>query len=82
MMESIYTFKIDLGSVIIIFMMIFLIVNFFLLKDKDSTDSEKGRSGLILHIDNLTGCHYLSVPFSGITPRLDKDGKHICDKKG
>jgi hypothetical protein len=45
---------------------------------KDSTDSEESRSGMALHIDNLTGCHYLGKSIGGLTPRLDKEGKQIC----
>jgi hypothetical protein len=43
----------------------------------DSTDDLNGsRSGMTLHVDFKTGCHYLVR--GGITPRLDKDGSHIC----
>ena len=45
------------------------------LYDKDSTDGQD-RSGMRLHKDNLTGCHYLSVKDGGITPRLDSSGSH------
>lgn len=43
--------------------------------DTDSTDGEK-RSGMRLHVDNLTGCHYLSAAGGGLTARLDSDGSH------
>lgn len=43
----------------------------------DSTDG-KSRSGLGLYTDNLTGCQYLSAKNSGITPRVDSEGNHIC----
>ena len=36
------------------------------------------RSGMTLHIDHETGCHYLGRFFGGVTPRLDWDGSHIC----
>jgi len=55
-----------------------------LLTPTDSTDASKwGRSGMVLRIDNLTGCHYLETKgFLGIstaiTPRLDKSGTQIC----
>lgn len=55
---------------------ILIISNFFKI-GYDSTDSDK-RSGMGLHIDNKTGCHYLSNPRGGITPRLDKDNNHLC----
>ena len=45
----------------------------------DNTDPPGGRSGLGLYIDALTGCEYLSAGlFGGITPRLDRSGKHVC----
>ncbi len=50
--------------------------------DKDSTDSPTTRSGMELHIDNLTGCHYLSRK-GGITPRLSVSGKQYgCHANG
>ncbi len=45
----------------------------------DSTDSQvHGRSGLKLHVDDMTGCHYLSSCDGGIIKRFDSKGKHIC----
>jgi len=33
----------------------------------------------VLYVDQETGCHYLSTgQFSGITPRMDRDGKQVC----
>lgn len=46
----------------------------------DSTDGDS-RSGLGLYTDNLTGCQYLSAGGFGITPRLDKAGRHICEAR-
>lgn len=45
----------------------------------DSTDTAEKRSGMRLHTDALTGCQYLSVPFGGITPRLNSDGVPMCE---
>lgn len=45
--------------------------------DKDDTDSDSGRSGMILHVDNKTGCQYLSTS-GGIIKRTDMEGNHIC----
>jgi hypothetical protein len=42
--------------------------------------SPNERSGLYLKKDDLTGCEYLCVPFSGLIPRLDENGKQICRK--
>ena len=32
----------------------------------------------LLHIDDLTGCHYLAISAGGLTPRLDAQGRHVC----
>lgn len=49
--------------------------------DIDSTDtSDDERSGMSLYTDALTGCQYLGAGFGGITPRLDKDGHHVCSE--
>ena len=49
------------------------------LSPTDSTDgSWSKRSGISLHIDHETGCHYLGTLFGALTPRLDRDGEHIC----
>lgn len=48
---------------------------------KDTTDPEKGRSGLSLRIDNMTGCHYLENIKGGILPRLNREGHHICEDR-
>lgn len=45
----------------------------------DDTDPPGARSGLIPYTDALTGCQYLAVPATGVTPRLDVSGKHICN---
>jgi hypothetical protein len=45
---------------------------------KDNTDPASGRRGMALYTDALTGCQYLATRFSGLTPRLDGDGKQIC----
>lgn len=47
----------------------------------DDTDpSFWNRSGLTVYTDNKTKLQYLSTGSGGITPRLDKFGKHM--KKG
>ena len=43
---------------------------------RDDTDGEK-RSGMKVLVDAKTGCQYLGYN-SGITPRLDDEGKQIC----
>lgn len=51
------------------------------LRNYDVTDDlvAKKRSGLLLYIDYGTGCQYLGGLFGGITPRLNKKGRHICE---
>lgn len=39
-------------------------------------------SNMSLKIDHATGCQYLSNGiFGGLTPRLDKNGRQICEKE-
>lgn len=45
---------------------------------RDATDGAQ-RSGVALRTDAATGCDYLLSPWGGITPRLDRAGKHICN---
>jgi hypothetical protein len=44
----------------------------------DSSDYPPGHSGVRIHVDALTGCHYLSTSRGGVTPRLNTAGNHIC----
>jgi len=55
---------------------LFLVIQWVFALGKDATDPPHGRSGMRLHTDHETGCQYLSR--GGLTPRLDRDGKHIC----
>ena len=43
--------------------------------DRDSTDGED-RSGMKIHIDNLTGCHYLSTSGGAMHSRISASGEH------
>jgi hypothetical protein len=44
----------------------------------DDTDAGSfERSGMSLHVDHGTGCHYLSRWFSEPVPRLDGEGNHV-----
>ena len=43
---------------------------------RGSTDGKK-RSGMMLHVDAMTGCQYLSTR-GGMVQRVDANGKHIC----
>ena len=74
----------QLHIILIVTIMVAFIINalmpWFGFNKTDSTDSEEhGRSGLSLHIDNLTKCHYLSTKDGGLYPRMDKNNTHICD---
>lgn len=75
-LEDFYSY---LVTWIIIFLLVFSAFLYFQGRyDHDSTDNGDKRSGLILSIDAFTGCHYLSTGRGGITPRLNKAGRHIC----
>jgi hypothetical protein len=45
----------------------------------DDTDGETKRSGMRLFTDYRTGCQYLGGAWGGITPRVNRDGTHMCD---
>lgn len=42
------------------------------------SDPVREHSGLRIHVDPGTGCQYLQSTRGGLTPRLDRDGRHIC----
>ena len=44
---------------------------------KDDTDPPDGVSGLGLYTDNATGCQYLAIRRTGITPRMSATGAHL-----
>lgn len=47
----------------------------------DNTDNPTtgASSGLVVYVDNQTGCQYLRVGgFDGIFPRLGSDGRPMC----
>lgn len=48
---------------------------------RDDTDQPGGRSDMVVLTDHQTGCQYLMGAHGGLTPRLDADGKHICNKR-
>ena len=48
----------------------------------ETDDREKGiRSNMIMFTDHGTGCQYLGRAFGGLTPRLDIEGKPICQSQ-
>lgn len=75
-MEVYKQFKKDLFWVCIIFLLLQFGWKYTSI-GRDNTDGES-RSGVALRIDAQTGCEYLEGRHGGLTPRLDKTGKHIC----
>lgn len=68
------------------FIIIYMIVSWFmepiqLQFFRDDTDGPDTISQMEPHVDALNGCQYLSVAGGGITPRMDAQGKQICNKK-
>jgi len=43
----------------------------------DSTDNGSEISGMSLHVDNKTGCEYLSAGTGGLTRRLSVSGEQL-----
>lgn len=70
------------GLTVGFFLVVIALFSYF--QPYDSTDDEenKERSGMRLYTDHQTGCQYLSgsnfLGPTGITPRLDGNGNHIC----
>lgn len=57
------------------------VVALYVLTPIDDTDAGMWRrSGVTLVVDYATGCHYLKT-WGGVTPRLDRDGKHVCAQR-
>ena len=62
-------------------LLLLLIFNFMFLDYDDTDDEANGvRSGLIIRIDHGTGCQYLQTKAGNLTPRLNRNGRHLCDK--
>jgi hypothetical protein len=80
--EELYEkFKEDLSNYVFKMVIAFLVImlGYMILPTTDSTDySHFDRSGMHLHIDAKTGCHYVASQYGGITPRVDAEGTHIC----
>ncbi len=76
-METYRQFKKDLlGGVLVLL----LIQGAYLFFDigKDDSDSEDKRSDMSVRTDYKTGCQYLESSKGELTPRLQKDGTHLC----
>ena len=74
-MELYKQIKKDIANILLL-AAVFLTLWNYLPFGRDDTDGEK-RSGMKLLIDAKTGCQYLGYN-SGITPRLNNNGKQIC----
>ena len=59
------------------FAWIFLAIMGFSFHIDDTDKSFWDRSGMRLFTDYGTGLQYLGGPWGGVTPRLDKKGKHV-----
>ena len=64
------------------------IVVYIFTRPYDPTDDAKNgdRSGFVFYKDHGTGCHYIAGGYgffgkAPIIPRVDKNGKHICEDK-
>ena len=76
MMDVYNKFKKDLFLVLVVGLVLqiaYAKLPFF----RDNSDGD-ARSGVRVHVDQLTGCEYLGGRNGGIIPRLDADGNHIC----
>lgn len=57
-----------------------LIVMVAVLTGCDATVSAS--TPLVVYTDNITGCQYLGRSTDGgLTPRMDRHGKHICTER-
>ncbi len=68
----------EMAIILIVGVIIFLIMDKFDIGYNSTDSAIHGRSDLKLHVDDMTGCHFLSVPSGGIIRREDSQGNHIC----
>lgn len=64
---------------LVLWIIIAVFVGELLRQPYDDSDAPPSRSGLKVMIDRRTGCHYLGNAYFGITQRMDKTGKQICE---
>lgn len=68
-------FRIPLLAVLLI---IFALLSWMQPYDDSDDEANGKRSNMSLRVDYGTGCQYLGTGlFGGLTPRLDKDGRHV-----
>lgn len=76
-MEAYKQFKKDLLGGILVLLIIQGAYSFFDI-GKDDSDSAEKRSDMSVRTDYKTGCQYLESSKGELTPRLQKDGTHLC----
>ena len=78
-MNAYEMFKRDLFRLFLAWLFITLAMHYWRIGFDATDDVDAGRrSGVALRIDHGTGCQYIEGQGGGITPRLDRDGRHIC----
>lgn len=67
----------------ILIIMLIVALALFVLDKQCNTNNELSlnNKNMFVYVDDLTGCQYLRTYKGGITPRLNKDGKQICEVK-
>lgn len=69
-----------LYGVAAVFLLVYLALSLAIgMYSRDSTDSDQSRSDMSLHIDAMTGCHYLGGKRGGLVPRLAESGYQVCE---
>jgi hypothetical protein len=61
---------------------LYALMEYFFPTPYDDTDAPPKRSGMVHYVDYGTGCEYIAPRLGGLTPRLNAEGKHICERPG
>ena len=76
-METYKQFKKDVLIAVLVVITISAIYSLLKL-GKDDSDSSEIRSNMSVRTDYKTGCQYLESSKGDLTPRIQKDGRHLC----
>jgi len=76
-LEAYKQFRKDIACGVILLIILQGAYSFFDI-GKDDSDSAEERSGMIVRTDYKTGCQYFESSKGELTPRLQKDGTHLC----
>ena len=76
-METYKQFKKDVLIAVLVVLLISAIQAIFKI-GKDDSDSSEKRSNMSVRTDHKTGCQYLEGSKGDLTPRMQKDGRHLC----